>query len=117
MPRHLHDERYPHRREMRNLHHTLLRPLTQPACIPLRSLNCIPLHSLICIPLHSLICMLPLSHEPAFTASVTRARTTLMSEPRYFNAPSNKEQPSYFDVFSTYSYLISIGVRPVTSNQ
>jgi xylan 1,4-beta-xylosidase len=31
----------------------------------------------------------------------------------YLDAPRNNKRASYFDVISTYSYLISIGVRPV----
>jgi xylan 1,4-beta-xylosidase len=31
----------------------------------------------------------------------------------YFDAPTNEKRASYFNAFSTYEYLISIGVRPV----
>eukprot|EP00040_Diaphanoeca_grandis_P035932 m.227211 g.227211 ORF g.227211 m.227211 type:complete len:538 (-) comp33516_c0_seq1:442-2055(-) len=31
----------------------------------------------------------------------------------YFDAPSNNARGSYFNAFSTYEYLVSIGVRPV----
>lgn len=53
-----------------------------------------------------------LAHDEAGFDYV-RYHAVLDDTSMYTNAPANKNRQSYFDAISTYSYLISIGVRPV----